>query len=211
MGPVANRRLPSPTSRLMSARSSAIHRSTGTPLWVSLRNLGRAQEYGAHKFEAFRTHSGVPDADRQNPAFVQLYKDGLRPAHEAVLGTGLVPYVTFAELENWAMSLDNRAAPAVVAVSTDVCFRCKRMGHCKAQCPLSFRRTWGPGPKGDQPPSQLHSSRPHDQDRPRQGVNSDPSPHKPRSPSPKPTAPDWDQLSQDQLLELLQLLTRRKD
>ncbi|GCC46059.1 hypothetical protein chiPu_0030251, partial [Chiloscyllium punctatum] len=65
------------------------------------------QEYGVRKFEAFRAHRGVPDADRQNPAFVQLYKDGLRPAHQAVLRTGLVPYVTFAELENWAMSLDN--------------------------------------------------------------------------------------------------------
>ncbi|GCC40165.1 hypothetical protein chiPu_0024306 [Chiloscyllium punctatum] len=201
----------------MSARSSAIHRSTGTPLWVSLRNLGRAQEYGVHKFEAFRTHSGVPDADRQNPTFVQLYKDGLSPAHQAVLGTGLVPYVTFAELENWAMSLDNRVAPAVAAVSTDepdICFRCKRMGHRKAQCPLSFRRPWGPGPKGGQPPSQPHSLRPHDQNRPRQGVNSDPSPHKPHkpcSPSPKRTAPDWDQLSWGQLLELLQLLAQRKD
>ncbi|GCC40842.1 hypothetical protein chiPu_0024706, partial [Chiloscyllium punctatum] len=29
-----------------------------------------AQEYGACKFEAFQTHSGIPDADRQNPAFI---------------------------------------------------------------------------------------------------------------------------------------------
>ncbi|GCC20737.1 hypothetical protein chiPu_0019304 [Chiloscyllium punctatum] len=141
-----------------------------------------AQEYGVHKFEVFRAHSGVPDADRQNPAFVQLYKDGLSPAHQAVPRTGLVPYATFAELENWAMSLDNRAAPAIAAVSMDEpdgCFRCKWTGHRKAQCPLSFRRPWGPGPKGGQPPSQPHSSHPHDQDHPRQGINSDPSPHKP--------------------------------
>ncbi|GCC40868.1 hypothetical protein chiPu_0024767 [Chiloscyllium punctatum] len=137
------------------------------------------QEYGVRKFEAIRAHNGVPDADRQNPTFVQLYKDGLSPRHQAVLRTGLVPYITFAELENWAMSLDNRAAPAVAAVSTIVCLRCKRTGHRKAQCPLSFRRPWGPGPKGGQPPSQPHSSRPHDQDRPRQGVNSNPSPHNP--------------------------------
>ncbi|GCC40948.1 hypothetical protein chiPu_0024580 [Chiloscyllium punctatum] len=170
-----------------------------------------AQEYGVRNFEAFRALSGVPNADRQNPAFVQLNKDGLHPTHQAVLRTGLVPYVTFSELENRAMSLANRAAPGVAAVSTDVCLCCKQTGHRKAQCPLSYRRPWGPGPKWGQPPSQPQSSRPHDQDRPRQGVNSDRSPHKPHSPSPKPTAPDWDQLSQDQLLKLLQLLARRKD
>ncbi|GCC33858.1 hypothetical protein chiPu_0012329 [Chiloscyllium punctatum] len=126
-----------------------------TPVdWISIVGITQkpgegAQEYGVHKFEAFRAHSGVPDADRQNLAFVQLYKDGLSPAHQAVLRTGLVPYVTFVVLEDWAMSLDNRAAPAVAAVSTDepdVCFRCNRTGHRKAQCPLSFRRPWGPGP-----------------------------------------------------------------
>ncbi|GCC39525.1 hypothetical protein chiPu_0023604 [Chiloscyllium punctatum] len=66
-----------------------------------------AQEYGARQFEAFQVQSGIPDADRQNPAFIQLYKDGLGPTHLAVLRTGLEPYFSFRELENWAMSLDN--------------------------------------------------------------------------------------------------------
>ncbi|GCC39015.1 hypothetical protein chiPu_0023102 [Chiloscyllium punctatum] len=44
-----------------------------------------AQEYGVRKFEAFQAHSRIPDADRQNPAFIQLYKDGLGPTHQASL------------------------------------------------------------------------------------------------------------------------------
>ncbi|GCC49288.1 hypothetical protein chiPu_0033507, partial [Chiloscyllium punctatum] len=59
-----------------------------------------AQEYGVRKFEAFQAHSGIPKADWQNPAFIQLYKDGFGPTHQAVLRTGLVPYVSFTELEN---------------------------------------------------------------------------------------------------------------
>ncbi|GCC45329.1 hypothetical protein chiPu_0029557, partial [Chiloscyllium punctatum] len=88
-----------------------------------------AQEYEARKFEAFQAHSGIPDADRQNPAFIQIYKDGLGPKHQAVLQTGLVPYVSFTELENWAMSPDNQAPATVAALSTPgplVCFAADR-------------------------------------------------------------------------------------
>ncbi|GCC44395.1 hypothetical protein chiPu_0028429 [Chiloscyllium punctatum] len=91
-----------------------------------------AQEYGARKFEAFQAHSGIPDADRQNPAFIQLYKDGLGPTHQAVLRTGLVPYVSFTELDNWAMSLDKQAPATVAALSTPgplVCYCCRQTGH----------------------------------------------------------------------------------
>jgi len=40
-----------------------------------------AQEYGNMNFEAFRAHSGVPNADRQYSAFIQMYRDRLSPAH----------------------------------------------------------------------------------------------------------------------------------
>ncbi|GCC46586.1 hypothetical protein chiPu_0030970, partial [Chiloscyllium punctatum] len=194
-----------------------------------------AQEYGAHKFEAFQAHSGIPDADRQNPAFIQLHKDRLGPTHQAVLRTGLVPYVSFMELENWAMSLDNQTPDTVAALSTPgplVCYRCRQTGHYKSNCPLSFRRPGNPDlgegspgqgrdspgqHQGRSPPQHAHRQRPShpsEQGTPKQGTNGDPrpqKPHEPRSPSLKPSPPDWDQLSRGQRLELLQLLARRKD
>ncbi|GCC38909.1 hypothetical protein chiPu_0022996 [Chiloscyllium punctatum] len=102
---------------------------------------------------------------------------------------GLVPYVTFVELENWAMSLDNRAPPAIAAVSTDVCFRCKRTGHRKAQCPLSFRRPWGPGPKGA---SHLHSRTPRaptTRNAPDKGSTATPAPTNPAAQAQNPLPP----------------------
>ncbi|GCC43913.1 hypothetical protein chiPu_0027737 [Chiloscyllium punctatum] len=170
-----------------------------------------AQEYGVRKFKAFKAHSGIPDADRQNPAFIQLYKDGLGPTHQAVLQTGLVPYISFTELENWAMSLDNQALATVTALSTPeplVCYRCRQTGHHKSNCPLSFRRPGDPDLGGGSPgqgrdsPGQ-HRARsplrhahcwrpscPSERGTPKQGTNGDPRPqktHEPRSPSPKPS------------------------
>ncbi|GCC41837.1 hypothetical protein chiPu_0025743, partial [Chiloscyllium punctatum] len=179
--------------------------------------------------------SGIPDADRQNPAFIQLYKDGLGPTHQAVLRTGLVPYVSFTELKNWAMSLDNQAPATVAALSTPeplVCYRCRQTGHYKFNCPLSFRHPGDPDlgggspgqgrdspgqHRGRSPPRHAHRrppSHPSEQGTPKQGTNGNSrpqKPHKPRSPNLKPFPPDWDQLSRGQLLELLQLLARRKD
>ncbi|GCC42576.1 hypothetical protein chiPu_0026515, partial [Chiloscyllium punctatum] len=160
-----------------------------------------AQEYGARKFEAFKAHSGIPDADRQNPAFIQLYKDGLGPRHQAVLRTGLVPYVSFTELENWAMSLDNQAPATVAALSTPgplVCYHYRQTGHYKSNCLLSFRRPGDPDTgqhRGRSPPQHAHRrcpSHPSEQGTPKQGTNGDPrpqKPHEPRSPSSKPSPP----------------------
>ncbi|GCC39761.1 hypothetical protein chiPu_0023871, partial [Chiloscyllium punctatum] len=111
-----------------------------------------AQEYGTRNFESFQAHSGIPDADRQNPALIQLYKDGLGTTHPAALRTGLVPYVSFTELENWTMSLDNQALATLAALSTPkplVCYRCRQTGHYKFNCPISFRRPGDPDLGGD--------------------------------------------------------------
>ncbi|GCC17231.1 hypothetical protein chiPu_0017494 [Chiloscyllium punctatum] len=182
-----------------------------------------AHEYGARKFEAFQAHRGIPDADRQNPAFIQLYKDGLGPTHLAVLRTGLVPYVSFTEIENWAMSLDNQAPATVAALSTPrllICHRCRQTGHYKSNCPLYFGRPRDPDAgqhRGRSPPRHAHRRRPShpsEQGTPKQGTNGNPrpqKPHEPRSPTQKLSSPDWDQLSRGQLLELLQLLAWRKD
>ncbi|GCC41948.1 hypothetical protein chiPu_0025811, partial [Chiloscyllium punctatum] len=151
-----------------------------------------AQEYGARKSEAFQAHSGIPDADQQNPAFIQLYKDGLGPRHQAVLRTGLVPYVSFTELGNWAMSLDNQAPATVAALSTPrplVCYRCRQTGHYKSNCPLSFRRPGDPDPgqhRGRSPPRHAHRRRPSHpskQGTPKQGTNGDPQPQIPTNPA----------------------------
>ncbi|GCC42774.1 hypothetical protein chiPu_0026535, partial [Chiloscyllium punctatum] len=171
-----------------------------------------AQEYRVRKFEAFQAHSSIGDPDRQNPAFIQLYKDGLGPTHQAVLRTGLVP-ISFTELENWATSLDNQAPATVAAFSTPeplVCYRCRQTGHHRFKCPLSFRRPGDPDlgggspgqcrdnpgqHRGCSPPWHAHrrcASRPSEQGTREQGTKGDPQPqkpHKPRSPSLKPSPP----------------------
>ncbi|GCC42216.1 hypothetical protein chiPu_0026451 [Chiloscyllium punctatum] len=111
------------------------------------------------------------------------------------------------------MSLDNQAPATVAALSTPgllVCYRCRQTGHYESNCPLSFRRPGDPDPgqhRGRSPPRHAHrrrSSHPSEQGTPKQGTNGKTrpqKPHEPRSPSPKPSSPDWDQLSRGQLLE----------
>ncbi|GCC49129.1 hypothetical protein chiPu_0033530, partial [Chiloscyllium punctatum] len=86
----------------------------------------------------------------------------------------------------------------------------RQMGHHKFNCPLSFRRLGDPNlgggspgqcrdnpgqHRGRSPPQHAHCrrpSRPSEQGTSKQGTNGDPQPqkpHKPRSPSPKPSPP----------------------
>ncbi|GCC39250.1 hypothetical protein chiPu_0022935 [Chiloscyllium punctatum] len=161
-----------------------------------------AREYRARTFEAFQAHSGIPDAERQNPAFIQLYKDGLGPTHQAVLRTGLAPYVSFTELENWAMSLDNQARATVAALSTPGPLVCCIQTSLTARSPSDAPET--PTWEGAAPPragttrvstAACPPSAPLAPQRtrnPKQGTNHDSQPenlHKPHNPSPKPSPP----------------------
>ncbi|GCC40992.1 hypothetical protein chiPu_0024659 [Chiloscyllium punctatum] len=128
------------------------------------------------------------------------------------------------------MSLDNQAPATVAALSIPgplVCYRCRQTGHYKFNCPLSLQRPGDPDLAGTAWVST--GAVPH-RGMPTIGAPRTPANEEPPSREPTathgrknptnpaalgrslpPPSPDWDQLSRGQLLELLQLLARRKD
>lgn len=65
-----------------------------------------ASEYGERLFVTYGESSGNPGALRTDPAFIQAFKDGLSPAHQAIIKMGVVTNRTYDELVEWACGVD---------------------------------------------------------------------------------------------------------
>ncbi|GCC43129.1 hypothetical protein chiPu_0026924 [Chiloscyllium punctatum] len=187
-------------------------------------------------FEAFQAHIGIPDADRQNPAFIQLYKDGLGPTHQTVLRTGLVPKSLSRSsrigpcpsiTKPWPPLRHFRHPGRSFATAADRRVTTSLTARSPSNAPET--PTWqGAAPARAGKARVSTRAVPH-RGMPTVGAPRTPANREPPSREPmathsrkNPTNPaalaqslppptDWDQLSRGQLLELLQLLAQRKD
>lgn len=111
-----------------------------------------ASEYGERLFIVYGESSGQPGPARTDPAFIQAFKDGLSPAHQAIIKMGVVTARNYDDLVEWACGVDGLKAKeegtvkvkqeSVSAVKQaagpkGACHGCGKPGHfirdCKAK------------------------------------------------------------------------------
>ncbi|XP_035257282.1 uncharacterized protein LOC118218744 [Anguilla anguilla] len=137
----------------------------GAPKWhcftAVVQNSLPFAEYADRKYEAFETHCGFPNPNRDMAVFTQQLLAEAAPHIQKVLAIGIHPGNTFSDIVSWASRLEEQIRKksstlhpiAAVRYNSLKCDNCGKTGHstdrCKGRDYRRSRRNTPPNKEAD--------------------------------------------------------------